>query len=159
MNRRISVTACLVLAACAAKRAPELEPESKPAEIFDGIYRFSESPQPLQQPIEGTMTVLRDTVFVDAQPGPCRYEDKLSWGTSSIVYRCAEIMLSFDRANPVRNSKFRGTVKVDERRTVCVRYEINSSGRRVCVQQDTQIVQREVNVSGILHPARVTRAP
>jgi len=155
MARTLSVIACLLLAACGAKgsSAPE------PAPILDGVYRFSERPQPLTQSIEGTMMVLRDTVMIDAQPGPCRYEDKLSWGTSSIVYKCAEMTVYVDRANPVRNSKFRTVVTVDERRTVCVRYETNARGQRVCVQQETQIVQREVPVSGILRPTRVTNPP
>ena len=152
MIRPLILIACGLLAACGGTKgssAPE------PAPILDGIYHFSERPQPLTQSIEGTMMILRDTVMIDAQPGPCRYEDRLSWGTSSIVYKCAEMLVYVDRANPVRNSKFRTTVMVDEKKTVCVRYEVNARGQRVCVQQETQIVQRAVPVSGVLRPTRV----
>ena len=152
MRRTISLIALVSLAACGSAHS------STPAPILDGIYRFSERPQPLTQPIEGTLTILRDTIMVDAQPGPCRYEDKLSWGSSSIVYRCAEMTLSFDRSNPLRNARFRTTVTVDERKKVCVRYDVNPRGERVCVQQETQIVQREVPVSGMLRPVRAPRA-
>ena len=93
------------------------------------------------------MTVLADTIMVDAQPGPCRYEDKRSWGNTSIIYRCAEMTLMLDRKNPVRNSRFYTTVSVEERKTVCVRYDTNSAGQRYCAQQDTQIVSRDVEVS------------
>jgi hypothetical protein len=151
VRRRLSFTALMLLAACGAKPSSTV-----PAPIFDGIYRFSERPQQLTQPIEGTITILRDTIMVDAQPGPCRYEDRLSWGGTSIVYRCAEMTLSFDRSNPLRNARFRTTVTVDERRTVCVRYEVNRQGQRVCAQQETQIVQREVPISGMLRPTRVS---
>lgn len=154
MPRTSLVIGCLLLAACGAKGSSTQDPAPMP--ILDGIYRFSERPQPLTQSIEGTMMVIRDTVMIDAQPGPCRYEDKLSWGTSSIVYKCAEMTVYVDRANPVRNSKFLITVKVDERKTVCVRYDVNARGQRVCVQQETQIVQRDVPVSGVLRPTRVT---
>jgi len=151
VNRQIVAIACALLGACSAKQSEAPEP----AAILDGIYQFSESPRPLPQPIEGTMTILRDTIFVDAQPGPCRYEDKLSWGSSSLVYRCAEMTISFDRANPLRNSKFRTTVRIDERKSVCVRYQTNAAGQQVCAQQEIQMVPRDVQVNGILHPKRV----
>jgi hypothetical protein len=147
------VATCLALAACTSKGSST----PGPAPLLDGIYRFSEKPAPLTQSIEGTMTVLHDTVMVDAQPGPCRYEDKLSWSGGAIVYRCAEMTLSFDRSNPLRNSTFHTSVSVDERKTVCVRYDTNPAGQRVCVQQETQLVPREVQVSGTLHPTRVSK--
>ena len=154
MERRIGVTLCLAVAACTTKASPDPEPV-----ILDGIYRFSERPAQLPQSIEGTMTILRDTIWVDAQPGPCRYDDKTSWGNKAIVYRCAEMTLSIERLNPIRNAAFSATTTIEERRTVCTQYGTNSSGQRVCLQRDTQIVPRQVTVNGMLHPVRVTKQP
>ena len=156
MNRRIGMTFCLLAAACKSNASATPEPEPV---ILDGIYRFSERPAQLPQSIEGTMTVLRDTIWVDAQPGPCRYDDKTSWGNKSIVYRCADMTLSIERLNPIRNAAFSATTTIEERKTVCTQYSTNSAGQRVCVQRDTQIVPRRVTVNGMLHPVRVTRQP
>jgi hypothetical protein len=148
-----SVVLCVVVAACSTK--PSSTPQ--PRELADGIYRFSDSRAPLTQPIEGTMTVLHDTVMVDAQPGPCRYDDKISWGSHAIVYRCAEMTLTFDRSDPVRSAKFDTIVMVDQKKTVCVQYQTTPTGQRVCVQQETQLVPTKVPVSGLLHPNRVSK--
>jgi len=152
MSRAAVAIAFLILGACAGAE-PSDDPE--PAERLDGIYRFSDTPRPLAQPIEGRMTILGDTIFIDAQPGPCRYDDKASWGSSQMVYRCAEMSILIDRANPLRNTKYHTTIRVDERKSVCVRYQTNSAGQRVCAQQETQMVPRDVEVNGILHPKRV----
>ena len=148
----VAVLVLLAAAACATKgtTAPKLLP------MLDGIYHFSERPPQLQDAIEGTLTVISDTVIVDAQPGPCRYDQQQSWGRDHpYVYLCAEITLSFDRYNPVQKASYRTTTTILERRTVCVRYETNSSGQRVCVQQETQSIPRKISVSGSLHMTRV----
>ena len=152
MNRSAVAIACVVLGACAGAKQSE-DPE--PAERLDGIYRFSDTPRPLAPPIEGRMTILGDTIYLDAQPGPCRYEDKLSWGTPQMVYRCQETTILIDRANPLRNTKYHTTVRIEERKYVCIRYQTSASGARVCAQQETQMVARDVEVNGILHPKRV----
>jgi len=142
----------LAIAACGKKGATA----PKPLPMLDGVYHFSERPPQLQDAIEGTLTVISDTVIVEAQPGPCSYDREQSWGRNHpYVYRCAEITLSFDRYNPVQKASYRTTTTIFERRTVCVRYETNSSGQRVCVQQETQSVPRQISVSGSLHMTRV----
>ena len=142
----------LAIAACGKKGATA----PKPLPMLDGVYRFSERPPQLQDAIEGTLTVISDTVIVDAQPGPCSYDREQSWGRNRpYVYRCAEITLSFDRFNPVQKASYRTTTTIFERRTVCVRYETNSSGQRVCVQQETQSVPRQISGTGSLHMTRV----
>jgi len=143
---------CL-LGACSSKgsQAPA------PAVLLDGIYRFSEAQRPMTTPIEGTMTILRDTVMVEAQPGPCRYDDRMSWGKTALVYQCAEMTLMFDRVDPVRNSKFDTKVSVDEKKNVCTQYTTTATGQRICVQSETQMVSRDVDVSGFLHPKRIAK--
>jgi hypothetical protein len=145
---------CALLVGCASNASTR--PAPTPA-ILDGIYQFSEKPSQLPQPIEGTMTILRDTIWVDAQPGPCRYDDKRSWGNKSIVYRCAEMTVAIERLNPIRNATFSTTTTIDERKTVCVQYGTNAAGQRVCVQQETRMVPREITVTGMLRPVRVSR--
>jgi hypothetical protein len=148
----VALLIVLAVAACATKgtTAP------RPLPILDGIYHFSERPVQLQDAIEGTLTVISDTVIVDAQPGPCRYDQQQSWGRDHpYVYLCAEITLRFDRYNPVQKASYHTMTTIYERRTVCVRYETNSSGQRVCVQQETQEVPRKISVSGSLHMTRV----
>ena len=142
----------LALAACGKKGATA----PRPLPMLDGVYRFSERPAQLQDAIEGTVTVISDTVIVDAQPGPCRYDQQQSWGRNHpYVYQCAEITLSFDRYSPVQKASYHTTTTIFERRTVCVRYETNSAGQRVCVQQETQSVPRKISVYGSLHMTRV----
>lgn len=128
----------------------------RPLPIMDGVYEFTERPAQLDQAIQGTVTVLRDTVLVDAQPGPCRYDEQASWGKNHpFTYRCANVILTFGRYNPISGASYRTTTTVNDHRTVCVQYATNASGQRVCVQQQTQTIPRQVTVSGSLHPNRV----
>jgi hypothetical protein len=54
---------------------------------------------------EGNFTVIADTVKVDADPGPCRY-DKRSSLSGGIMYQCGVVNVVFDRKNPVTRSTY-----------------------------------------------------
>ena len=128
----------------------------KPPPIADGVYEFSERPGQLQEAIEGTLTILGDTLLFDGRPGPCRYDEQASWGKNHpFTYRCAEITLTFDRYYPIDRAYYHTTTIVNDRRTVCVRYSTNAAGQQVCTQTETQTVPRQISVSGSLHPRRV----
>ena len=115
-----------------------------------GVYRFTERSPQLRQPLSGRLFVTHDSVAVEAEPGPCRYDTR-STSSGPIVYQCADVTLSFDRRDPIRNSTYRTTTTVMEHRTTCARYTTDSSGRQVCAQQQTETNERQVPVTGTLH--------
>lgn len=149
---RAVLVALAAIGACGKKGTTAPQPGAN----VDGVYQFTERPAQLDQPIEGTLTISGDTIIVDARPGPCRYDEQASWGKNHpFTYRCADITVTVDRYNPIGRALYRTTTTVNDRRTVCVRYEVNSAGQRVCAQQETQVIPREVSLSGNLHPTRV----
>jgi hypothetical protein len=87
----------------------------RPLDGLIGVYHFSERIPgvPGQPPVlfEGDFTVLGDTIKVDAEPGPCRY-DKQSTGAGGLGYQCGEITLMFDRKNPVTKTRYTMAVMV-----------------------------------------------
>jgi hypothetical protein len=133
------------LAACAQHGTSVPGPPSR-----IGVYRFTEHPAQLRTPIQGRLFITHDSVVVEAEPGPCRY-DVHSASSGPIVYQCADVTLSFDRLDPVGKSTYRTTTTVMDRRTTCARYATDSSGRQVCVQQQTETNERQVPVTGTLH--------
>lgn len=149
------LVACAALAgagACGKKAASA----PAPLPLVDGVYQFVERPAQLDQSIEGTVTIVGDTLIVDARPGPCRYDEQASWGKNHpFTYRCADITLTFDRYTPISRASYRTTTTVNERRTVCVEYARSSTGQQVCVKQETQTIPRQVSISGSLHPTRI----
>jgi hypothetical protein len=156
MTRTHSGLAALALlatfAACTSKPASA----PRPLPIVEGTYQFSERPARLAEAIEGTVTVAGDTLLVEARPGPCRYDEQASWGKNHpFTFQCAEVTLTFDRMHPVDRASYRTTTLVNERQTVCVRYDTNTAGQRVCVQQETQTIPRQISVSGSLRLTRV----
>ena len=121
-----------------------------------GVFRFLER-VPDTSPgitLDGEITVERDTILVEATPGPCHYDVLRSRGTT-VIYRCADVFLSFDRHNPIDRARYAlvATVYVPVR--TCARYTVTTDGRRVCAQLRTEMVPREVRRSGRLRPQRV----
>lgn len=121
-----------------------------------GVFRFLER-VPDTSPgitLDGEITVERDTILVEATPGPCQYDVLRSRGTT-VVYRCADVFLSFDRNNPIDRARYAlvATVYVPVR--TCARYTVTTDGRRACAQLRTEMVPREVRRSGRLRPQRV----
>ena len=123
-----------------------------------GSYRFEErvsTGDGLQSMVlEGVFTVRRDTVVVDATPGPCRYDRRSTRG-GAFVYNCADVTLRFDRDDPVRRSTYTVTVTVRTQRTVCVRYATSATGQRFCAQTRVEESESSAPRSGPLNPRRV----
>jgi hypothetical protein len=86
-----------------------------PLEGLLGVYHFSERipAAPGDPPIifEGDFTVIADTVKVDADPGPCRY-DKRTSASTGIMYQCGIVSVVFDRKNPISRSTYSVALKV-----------------------------------------------
>lgn len=122
-----------------------------------GVYKFSERVTAAGAgaeivEIEGHFVVFGDTVTVDARPGPCRLDTRIST-PNPFTYICGGVTLSFDRRDPSGHATFSVVLSVTESRSVCVRYSTEASGRR-CVESRTETTQRPVTQTGRL---RVTR--
>ena len=139
---------CIVALALAACTQHGSGAPAPPVRI--GVYRFTERPNGVNTTIEGRVLVTHDSVVVEAEPGPCRYDPHSTAG-GPIVYQCADVSISFDRFDPVGRATYRTTKTVTERKTTCVRYTTDSSGKQVCAQQQTETVQHDVPVTGTLH--------
>ncbi len=122
-----------------------------------GVFRYFErvpdtSPEVA---LEGEITVERDTILVEAMPGPCHYDNLRSRGTT-VAYKCgADIFLYFDRHNPIDRATYSLVATVRVPITACVRYTTTTDGRRVCTQTRTVMEPRDVRRSGRLRPQRV----
>ena len=149
----------VTLAACGGSSQsprPQLAPQGQL-----GTYRFVEriaggSTTATQGDVlEGTVTILSDSVIIDMSPGPCRYEER-SRTSLNIAYRCADVYVSFDRSNPLLRSYY--SVSVIERVPVrvCTRYETNAQGQQVCVQYGTDYQERRATRTGSLRLQRQT---
>ena len=133
------------LAACAQHADPAPGPPSR-----IGVYRFAEHPSQLKGPIQGRLFITHDSVAVEAEPGPCRYDVQSNAG-GPIVYQCSDVTLSFDRRDPVNGATYRTTTTVMQKKTTCVRYTTDSGGRQTCAQSQTETTEKTVPVTGRLH--------
>jgi hypothetical protein len=150
--RLFRASLALVLAACSA---PAARLQSLP-ESQRGSYRFLERVGGTQSEIiQGTVTIELDTVFIDMSPGPCSYEDR-SIASTNISYRCAGVLVSFDRTNPLMRAYYSMSIIERVPVRVCVRYVTNSSGQQVCAQYGTDYEERRVQKSGLLRLQRQT---
>ncbi|MEP6989898.1 MAG: hypothetical protein ABJA80_03135 [bacterium] len=150
--RHALVASLLLASACAANKPPKgIRPE------LLGTYRFEEQVAPDVR-IAGTFTVTQDTVDIEAQPGPCRYEQDRS-NSLRIVYACGpELTFTFDRTDPVRRATYTTVVHVTEQVSVCLRYTKAASGQMVCAEYGKETRFRDVRRSGLLRPERVDDA-
>ena len=121
-----------------------------------GSYRFLERVGGAQgEIIQGTVTIASDTVVIDMSPGPCSYEDR-SIASTNISYRCAGVLVSFDRSNPLMRAYYSMSILERVPVRVCVRYVTNASGQQVCAQYGTDYEERRVQRSGTLRLLRQT---
>lgn len=123
---------------------------SVPVGVFQVFERV-----PMTNPsvtIEGTMTVLPDTLLIDLTPGPCR---SMESSPQAYLFQCSsEVRLWFDRRDPVkRNSYSVSTITYIARRR-CAAYERDSSGTNRCVRYETENVEQKGSRGGRLRPVR-----
>jgi hypothetical protein len=122
-----------------------------------GVFRFLERVPDASPPVtlEGEITVEPDTILLDAAPGPCHYDEVRSRSTT-VVYRCGvDILLYFDRDNPIDRARYSLVTTVQVAVRTCARYTMTTDGRRICAQTRTEMVPRQVQRSGRLRPQRV----
>jgi hypothetical protein len=140
-----------VLTACGASTP-------RPRELADsqlGTFRFlervggSDRSGAAAVTLEGILTITRDTIEVNMTPGPCRYEDQ-SRSSLFIRYKCADVFVSVDRANPLNRSSYWMSVLERVPVRVCARYGTNAAGNQVCVAYTNTYEERRVNRSGRL---------
>ena len=160
MKVRSSVSAVLpivmtMLAACASHRGSAgALAATGPGASPDGRYTFEERPTGTPRVLEGTFIVLRDTILVDATPGPCRYNPRTTPG-GPIMYQCADVSLSFDRRDPVMKATYTFSTTEAKPKVVCTRFTIGPNGARECAESSTQFVDQTVSHSGTLRAHRV----
>ena len=142
------------LAACAIHRHSAGSLAAAPAPNRDGRYTFQERPTNSPRTLEGTFIVLRDTILVDATPGPCRYDPGATPG-GPIVYKCADVSFSFDRRDPVMTATYHFITTESKPKVVCTRYTIGPNGAQQCAESSTQFVDETVSHSGTLRAHRV----
>jgi hypothetical protein len=149
------VASFAILAGCIGCASHKGTSAPRTAPLRDGVYSYSERPPQSSAVIEGTFTVLADTVMLDAHSGICHYDLRSSSRSGPFVYVCDAVTLYFDRFDPVRKASYRTTRTVYDRTQVCDQYNTNSAGQQVCVHYRTEITERQEPVSGLLHPVRV----
>ena len=148
---RLSAGAALTLAFAASCASNGKKIGIRPEAV--GAYRFSERVND-DVYVDGTFVVESDTVSIEANPGPCRYDGERS-NVLVISYTCGDVSYVFDRHDPARNPRYATTVQVMETRTVCVGYTVDSSGRTVCARYQTEKIPRDVRRSGVLRTQRI----
>ncbi len=141
-----------LLSACAPTRPRQpIGPEMR------GTYRFDERLSDDTR-ITGRFTVAADTVEMDADPGPCRYEREQS-NSSYFSYKCGmNVIFRFDRSDPVGHARYDTVVQVEASRTVCRRYTTTSTGQTVCAEYGKETYYRNESRSGVLRVTRVSDA-
>ena len=113
-----------------------------------GKYGFNEHPTGMRGSLEGTFTIIGDTVVVDATPGPCH--PATNGGPLAFVYTCSDIVLYLDKQDPVRRSSYRYTAYTQERKTVCAQYETTPQGQQRCVRTTVEMNEKPVLRNAIL---------
>ncbi len=100
--------------------------------------------------LEGDFTILTDTLLVNATPGPCRYDQRTT-GVGRMMYQCADVLLTFDRKDPLRHPEYTVSAVVSQPVRTCSAQRADGS----CARYVTENVERTVRRSGILHPVKV----
>jgi hypothetical protein len=119
-----------------------------------GAYRFTERVTEGVE-LEGIFVIEADTVSMDARPGPCRYERERS-NALAISYTCGDVTYAFDRSDPLRSARYTTVARVQETKSVCVRFTVSSTGRQVCAESRPEVSYRDVRRSGLLRPERMS---
>ncbi len=148
-RRAITAVASLAILAGCASNASKVGRRSE----LVGAYRFTERVS-TDLELEGIFVVETDTVSLEANPGPCRYERERS-NVLAISYSCGDVSYAFDRSDPVHTARYSAIVHLRETRTICIRYTVTSTGRQVCAESRNETVFRDVRRSGVLRPQRV----
>ena len=154
LRSSIAIAITAGLAACHSTPA-DTKP---PLEERLGVYRFTQHVTAVGAEtidIEGRFVVFGDTVTVEAQPGPCRLDTRVAM-PNPFTYDCGGVTLTFDRLDPAGHAMYSVMLTVTQTRTVCVRYAIDSAGRRYCAETRSDPSQRQVKQSGYLRVTRVS---
>lgn len=158
MCRALSLVVAVSLGVVGCHHARAEPPHSAADHI--GVYQFNEHVSATGAAAEyidlvGTVTVLADTVTVDARPGPCRADENVR-SPAPFTYRCGNnVVLTFDRREPTTKAGYTASLAENVTTQVCIRYE-TEVGRRYCAETGPQTSQRIAQRSGYL---KLTRVP
>jgi hypothetical protein len=147
-----------VMTACAGHPGSSGSVAAAAPAIRDGRYTFDEKPVGTPRTLEGTFVVLRDTILVDATPGPCRYDTHSTAG-GPITYQCADVSLSFDRRDPVMKATYAFITTEPKPKVVCTRFTIGPNGAQQCAESRTEFVDQTVRHTGTLRAHRMDESP
>lgn len=142
MKVAAAVLISLFVAACAGGPRP---PMNAP---LTGKYGFNEHPTGMRGSLEGTFTIVGDTIVVDATPGPCH--PAMNPGPLAFVYACSDVVLYLDKQDPIRRSSYRYTAYTQERKTVCMEYQTTPQGQQKCVRTTVEVNEKPVLRNAIL---------
>jgi hypothetical protein len=102
----------------------------------------------------GLIRILADTILIfpnDAYCLPSRY-----YSPTNVVYNCQSggqsdvFNVSIDRRNPVTQSRWSASRSVQKRREICVRYESDARGNRVCAERGWEQYEERESRAGQL---------
>ena len=148
-HRTTALIICaLGLAGCAPLRS-HVAPIRNTAQ---GVYHFREVVAKADPPVtlDGEVAFLTDTVIVSLAKATCEYQ-KESGAKGSITYKCGQVKLMFDRANPKGENLYQVLTNGWGQRRVCVsRRPDPSTGGEMCVQHGDQRVEARVALYGTL---------
>jgi hypothetical protein len=66
------------------------------------------------------------------------------------VYQCSDVVIYFDKHDPLKRSSYRYTAIVQEKKTVCVQYETTASGQQRCIRTTVEVNDKPVLRNAIL---------
>src|SRR5687767_4025220 len=159
MKPWILMVASVVLGACGgARSSPSAD---APSEARYGVYEFSAS-VPAYEPgktqrIQGTLTVLADSVFIQSPNGCTNASERTRYFPRGMpyvpgakgFYDCGGTWLSFAGRNPVKSAMWYASVPVPKQRNACVEY-VRRETRQVCVRYRPETYYEYQTRSGAL---------
>ena len=144
----------MVIGIVACHRAPEVEPWPERS-LGEYSYRIGATP------VYGNLTILADTVTLDAQQQSCRRVATGVLDEAVHPFRCIAGSVAF---NVVVNSRhpllstWSTSTEVTKMIEVCTRYEKTTTGLRFCASSRTEVKTETVRNGGTLDVTRIASA-
>lgn len=153
--KRLLLIVPLLVACASSGSTPTPTPAVAPSTPAEGAYEYLVTLPTTQ--VRGRLEILPDTAIVIPTSDYCR---PLAAGAALYVtYTCQgtgafeTLTLRIDRRSPVQLSKWGASFRVQKKREVCKRYEVQA-GRQVCVEKEIETYETTESRSGNLQVRR-----
>ncbi len=131
-------------------------PEQTPLRVSAGDFRFTEHPQGISTPFEGTVSLIGDEIEVDTKDAGCftvvTSDPKLK------AFRCGDYSVRALKIAEAWEFSYVTQREVEQRYTVCDSYKQLENGSRVCASSHQETTYRKIPVNGRLHLVPETMA-